>query len=208
MLKPLLSLLAFIPFIYANSCSALTFQELKPGVDYEVIEPSQPTENPAKVEVKEFFSYGCSHCYQFEPFLNGWLKHKPESVDFIRQPVVFGRPQWAIYARIYFTAEALGVVDKIQSDVYKSIYTEEKPLQSDEEIAKFFAQHGVSESDFSKTFKSFSVDLKVKQADAVINNYKKVTGTPTLVVNGKYVVRGDYDKIFNVVDAIIKGAPK
>ena len=203
MMKILLGLLAAILFM-SGPALAETLADLKAGTDYELIEPPQPTANPAKVEVKEFFSYGCPHCYQFEPYLNGWLKKKPESVDFIRQPVTFGRPQWATLARMYFTADALGVLDKIHGDVYKALYDDKQSLETDDEVAKFFADHGVPEPEFAKVYKSFSVDMKVKQADGVVNAYKKVTGTPTVVVNGKYVVRGNYDRVFAIVDALVQ----
>jgi thiol:disulfide interchange protein DsbA len=203
-MKSLLGLCVGLMLVFGNSLAAEGFKDLKVGKDYELIEPPQPTMDPAKVEVREFFSYGCPHCYQFEPFLAPWLKKLPASVDFVRQPVAFGRPQWATLARIYFTEEALGVVDKMHGDIYKALHDEHKNLESEADAAQLFADHGVSKEDFDKTWKSFSVDMKTKQADAIVNNYKKVTGTPSLVVNGKYVVRGgDYNRQFQIADILI-----
>jgi thiol:disulfide interchange protein DsbA len=204
-MKPILGLCAGLLFAFGHVAAAEEFKDLKPGKDYELIEPPQHTADPSKIEVREFFSYACPHCYQFEPYLAPWLKKKPESVEFIRQPVVFGRPQWATYARIYFTAEALGVVDKIHGDVYRTLHDERKDLQSEADIARFFADHGVPEPEFEKAYKSFSVDMKVKQADGIVNSYKKITGTPSMAVNGKYVVKGDtYDRMFEIADVLIK----
>lgn len=183
--------------------AAAGLDELKAGTDYELIEPPQPTIDPKKIEVKEFFSYACPHCYEFEPYVNSWLKKKPDSVVFVRQPVVFGRPQWANLARIYFTAEALDVLDKVHGEVYKALYEGHKSLDSDQDVAALFAAHGVDRNEFDRTYKSFSVDLKVKQADSVVNSYKKVNSTPTVVVNGKYVVRGSHDRIFEIVDLLV-----
>lgn len=180
---------------------------LKPGVDYDLIEPPQPTDDPSKVEVKEFFSYGCSHCYEFEPDLNAWLKKKPATVEFLRQPVAFGRPQWATYARIYLAAEALGVVDKVQPEVYKILHEDKKPLQDEQEIEALFVKHGVSKNDFDAAYKSFAVDMKVKQSDGIVEKYR-VTGTPTLVVNGKYRISPDKAKSFprmiEITNSLIK----
>lgn len=207
-MKFLLGLAVGLSLLSVSAVAAESPAAFKPGVDYDLLSPPQPTDDPAKVEVKEFFSYGCSHCYEFEPDINAWLKRKPASVDFLRQPVAFGRPQWATYARIYLTADALGVVDKIQPEVYKILHVEKKDLQDEKEIEELFVKKGgVSKDDFNMAFTSFSVVMKVKQADDVVERYR-VTGTPTLIVNGKYIVSPGKAKSFarmiEITDALIK----
>lgn len=169
---------------------------------FELVSPPQPTSDPATVEVIEFFGYSCSHCYHFEPDVNAWLKKKPDNVVFIRQPVIF-RPDWAAHAKAYFTAEALGVVDKIHADFYDAIHNKRLAMESEDEIAKFFAAHGVNEGEFRKVYKSFAVDTKMRQAESAAARYG-VTGTPTLVVNGKYRVSGSSAKNFTNMIVVMK----
>lgn len=207
MMKSLLGLVAGLWLLFLPAFAAETPGAFKPDVDYDLIDPPLPTDDPSKIEVKEFFSYGCSHCYEFEPDLNAWLKKKPDSVAFLRQPVAFGRPQWATYARIYLAAEALGVVDKVQPEVYKILHVEKKPLQDEGEIADLFVKQGVSKADFNDAYQSFSVDMKVKQSDEVVKKYG-VDGTPTLIVNGKYRVSPtkakSFSRMIEITNALIR----
>ena len=98
---------------------------IEKGEGYETIDPSQPTDDPTKVEVIEFFWYGCPHCYRFEPTLKKWLKTRPDYVTYIPQPAAFNAT-WAKHARAYFTAEALGVVDKMHEDFFSAIQVDKK----------------------------------------------------------------------------------
>ncbi len=161
---------------------------------YELVTPPQPTADPSKVEVIEFFWYGCPHCYHFEPDLNAWLKNKPDNVVFIRQPAIFN-DHWRAHAKAFFTAEALGVLDKMHADFYDAIQNKKMALESEADLAKFFAEHGVKEAEFHKAYKSFAVDTKMRQAEGMAARYG-VTGTPSLVVNGKYRVSASQAKTF------------
>lgn len=165
-----------------------------PGKDYDVLAKPQPIEDPAKVEVREFFWYGCPHCYHFEPEINAWLKTKPEPVAFIRQPAIFNE-HWAAHAKAYFTAETLGVLNKMHADFYDAIQNEKQTLESETDLAGFFKDHGVAESDFHQAYQSFAVDSKMRQAQGVAARYG-VTGTPSIVVNGKYLVSPEKAKTF------------
>jgi hypothetical protein len=122
MLKKIIHVSAFILLL---SCSALLRAE---SVGYETLSPAQPTHNPDKIEVIEFFWYGCPHCYDFEPVLENWVKSLPKNVEFIRQPAVFS-DLWGKHAKAYFTAEALGVVDKIHADFFDAIQNKNKNLK-------------------------------------------------------------------------------
>lgn len=200
MLKSLISL----AFLLIVSTPGLAAEAPKPAEPYQRLTQPRPTNDPSKVEVIEFFSYGCIHCYDFEPFVKAWLKTKPDTVVFIRQPAVF-QPPWKAYAKMFFTAEALGVLDKIHDDIYDAIHKKKQSLQSEGDIAKFFAEHGVKEEDFAKAFKSFSVDAKMRQAETLSPSYG-ITGTPTLIINGKYRVGAakSFEQMIETANELIK----
>lgn len=172
----LLSLLVF---------SGVSFAE---GKGYKDLVTPQPTQDPAKVEVIEFFWYGCPHCYQFEPELEKWHSTMPANVTFIRQPAVFSAV-WAKHAKAYFTAEVLGVVDKVHADLFNAIQVKKQELTSEEDLAEFFVAHGVDKAAFHDAYNSFIVDTKMRQAKAMGPRYG-IMGVPAIVVNGKYLVNG------------------
>ncbi len=173
---------------------------------YEELSRPQPTQNPDKVEVIEFFWYGCPHCYSFEPALSEWLKNKPENVEFIRIPAVFSK-LWGKHAKAYYTAEALGVVDKVHADFFDAIQNKRQKLTSEDDLADFFAAHGVDKQDFHEAYNSFLVDAKLRQAKSMAPRYG-VTGVPAIIVNGKYKVTASLaksqDNMINVVNELIK----
>ncbi len=173
---------------------------------YEVLSQAQPTQNPDKIEVIEFFWYGCPHCYSFEPILAEWLKNKPENVEFIRQPAVFNR-LWELHAKAYFTAEALGVLDKVHADFFDTIQNKHQKLADKDKLAEFFAAHGVDKTAFEEAYDSFLVDAKLRQARAMAPRYG-VTGVPTVIVNGKYKVTARLAKsqqnMIKVINDLIK----
>ncbi|MEI7796010.1 MAG: thiol:disulfide interchange protein DsbA/DsbL [Methylococcaceae bacterium] len=175
------------------------------AVGYELVTPVQPTHDVNKVEVIEFFWYGCPHCYDFEPTLAKWVKSLPKNVEFIRQPAVFSA-EWGKHAKAYYVAEALGVVDKIHTDFFDAIQVKKEHLETEEQLAKFFAAHGVSEADFKTTFNSFLVDTKVRQAGALAARYG-ITGVPAIIINGKYKTNGplagSHDKMIEVMNRLI-----
>lgn len=153
---------------------------------YETLTPAQPVQNPDKIEVIEFFWYGCPHCYSLEPSMLAWLKTKPENVEFIRQPAVFS-DVWGKHAKAFFTAEALGIGEKVHADFFDAIQNKKQKLTSEDELAKFFAAHGVKDEDFRAAYNSFMVDAKMRQAETMGARYG-ITGVPAIIVNGKYRV--------------------
>jgi thiol:disulfide interchange protein DsbA len=186
------------------SCSTLLKAAESAG--YETLSPAQPTNNPAKVEVIEFFWYGCPHCYDFEPLLAKWVKSQPANVEFIRQPAVFSS-LWGKHAKAYFTAEALGVVDKVHNDFFEAIQVKKQKLEDEDQLAKFFAEHGVDEEQFRTAYNSFLVDTKMRQAGAIASRYG-ITGVPAIVINGKYKTNGplagSHQKMIEVMDQLVK----
>ncbi|MFZ4701886.1 MAG: thiol:disulfide interchange protein DsbA/DsbL [Candidatus Methylumidiphilus sp.] len=173
---------------------------------YDAVVPPHPTNDPSKIEVLEFFWYGCPHCYHFEPYLKDWLKTLPSNVVFVRQPAIFNA-HWAAHAKAYFTAESLGVLGKVHDDFYDAIQNKHETLESEADLAKFFAQHGVKEEDFHKAYKSFAVDAKMRQAEVMAPSYG-IDGTPALVINGKYRIGAakakSFDKMIETANALIK----
>jgi thiol:disulfide interchange protein DsbA len=174
-----LSVLLLLPLSFAG---ATTFVE---GKDYRVLPQAQPTTNPDRIEVLELFWYGCPHCHRFEPYIEKWLKTKPDNVDFVRMPAIL-REKWSLHARAYYTAETLGIVDKIHKPLFDAIHVEKRYLFDEDSLMQFFSEFGVSNEEFRNTFHSFAVDSKVRRARQMSKRYM-ATGTPAVVVNGKYL---------------------
>ena len=176
------------------------------GQHYIPVTPPQPTTTKdGKVEVVELFWYGCPHCNRLEPYVQRWLKKKPANVEFVRMPGVF-RPSWEIGARAYYTAEILGVVDKIHSPMFEAIHEQKRRMSTEEEIMGLFVQHGVSEKDFKRVFRSFAVETKIRRARDMGMRYG-AQGVPTIIVNGKYRTgaqeAGGNANVFRVVDYLV-----
>jgi protein dithiol oxidoreductase (disulfide-forming) len=196
--------------VFFISFANLVTAEEQSSTGYEAVSPPQPTTNPAKVEVIEFFWYGCPHCYSFEPSLSKWLKTKPDNVDFIRIPAVFNE-EWGKHAKAYYTAEALGVVDAVHTDLFDEVQKAKQEnkhaLETEEELAKFFVAHGVKDADFREAYNSFMVDSKIRQAPALAAKYG-ITGVPAIIVNGKYktngTLAGSQEKMIDIINTLIK----
>jgi len=189
-------------FIFLFAFSSLLRAE---SVGYETITPAQPTHDTTKVEVIEFFWYGCPHCYDFEPLLNKWKESLPKNVEFIRQPAAFNET-WTNHAKAYYTAEALGIADKLHADFFDAIQKKGEALETEEQLAKFFVAHGVKEADFHEAYNSFPVDAKIRQAGAMAARYG-ITGVPAIIINGKYKTNGklagSHEKMIEVMNQLI-----
>ncbi len=193
----------FYPILFAG----MAFQSYAASNEgYKSISPAQLTQDVNKVEVIEFFWYGCPHCFSFEPLLDKWVKELPENVQFIRQPAVFSAI-WGKHAKAYFTAEALGVVDKVHADFFDSIQNKREKLDTTKKLAKFFADHGVDNEAFTDAFNSFLVTTKAAQAEKMAARYG-VTGVPAIIVNGKYMVNstlaGSHKNMIAIMDRLVK----
>ena len=179
--------------------STATFTE---GKEYKLIKPPQATTTGDKVEVVELFWYGCPHCYSFEPFVKKWLPNKPANVEFVRLPAVLN-PRWEVHARAFYTAQALGVEDKIHTALFDAMHKDKKRFNDEAALADFFVEQGVDREAFKKTFDSFSVVTKVNRARALTRRYG-ISGVPSVVINGKYRTSaqdaGSYPNILKVVD--------
>ncbi len=190
-------------FFFLFSFATLTQAE---SLGYETLSPAQPTQNQDKIEIIEFFWYGCPHCYSLEPLMEKWIKTLPDNVEFIRQPAVFS-DVWGKHAKAYFVAEALGVVDKVHADFFDEIQNKKQKLTSEDDLAKFFVAHGVDETKFRDAYNSFLVDSKLRQAKAMGPRYG-LTGVPALIINGKYKTTGvlakSHENMIKVMNQLIK----
>ena len=178
-----LSLLVVTPLIAVAEEAAQSYVE---GTHYDLITPAVRTTDPDKIEVAEFFWYGCGHCYTFEPMIEQWKKSLPDDVDFHGSPAIWNA-QMELHARAYYAAQVLGVLDTMHPVLFQAMNVDRKRLSSEAEIAALFSANGVSAEDFGKAFKSFGVTSQVRQANARARA-AKITGTPALMVNGKYHV--------------------
>jgi thiol:disulfide interchange protein DsbA len=207
-----LRLIAFSMWFSASAGAA--FAQV-PGKDFQAINPPQPTESGNKVEVIEFFSYACPHCHSLQPSLQAWLKHKPADVEFRRAPAVF-QDSWMPFARIYYTLDAMGLVDKLHHDVFSAIHEQRVRLQEPKVLFDWVASKGIDKQKFMDTYNSFSVQSRTQRATDVTRRYN-VPFTPALVVDGRYLTGPsmtatgntvDYDRFFKVLDQIIATARK
>lgn len=168
-------------------------QAFREGVDYLVLDKPAPTEAPAgKVDVVEFFWYGCPHCNSFEPQLEAWLKTAPKNVAFRRVPVSF-RPDFEPHQRLYYALEAMGKVDELHKKVFYTIHIERQPLNTAALVATWAEKQGLDKAKFGDMYNSFSVSTKVRKATQLQDGYK-VDGVPSLGIAGRYYTSSEQAK--------------
>lgn len=173
-------ILLLLPF---GATLSNTFEE---GTHYKRLSQVQTTADDTKIEVVELFWYGCPHCHKFQIHVERWLKTKPANVNFVRMPAVL-REDWSLHARAFYTAETLGVIDKIHAPLFNAIHVEKRQaLYSESGLRSFFKEHGISNKDFDSTFTSFAVDSKVRRARQMSRRYQ-VRGTPSVIINGTFI---------------------
>lgn len=170
------------------------------GKDYTVVQNPGKPEVAGKIEVREFFWYGCPHCFRLEPHMQAWLRKIPSDVNFIRTPAAMNK-LWEQGARAYYVSEALGVRKRTHLPLFHANGTGQQILQKDE-FAKFFTKYGVPEAKFNSMYNSFAITAKVSQANKLAQQYQ-LSGVPAVVVNGKYVVQGEDQKVVQVVEYLI-----
>ena len=173
---------------------------------YTLIRPEQPTHvEKGKVEVVEIFYYGCVHCYHYEPHLLKWLQHKPDNTEFHRMPVIFNKSQEPL-AKAFYTAEKLGVLNKIHEQLFDAIHKYNRNIFDDDAIKAFFIEQGVNGEEFSRVYNSMEIKTKAKQAEVMVRKYR-LSGVPSVVINGKYLTgpsyAESYDRLEKVMDNLI-----
>lgn len=173
---------------------------------YTPVNPPQRTEvAPGKIEVLEFFWYGCPHCYQLEPELAQWVRKLPAHVEFKRQPAVFS-DRWVHLTQAYYALEALGETERLHVEVFEAIHDEGRDLNSPEAFFAWAAGKGVDRNKLKSAYQSFAVASKVAKARQLSKAYP-LEGVPALVINGKFVSSpssaGGYTQLLRVADQLI-----
>ncbi len=166
---------------YAQAAPAPTFEL---GKHYFAIDPAQPTSSGDKIEVLEVFMYTCHHCYDLEPFLDKWKATKAADVSYSPFPASWNGGAEA-FARAFYAAEVLGILEKSHEPLFKAIHKEKTPFKSMDEVAQWFTQFGVTKEAFLSAAQSFAVNTKITRSQQMVPRWG-VTGTPTIIVNGKY----------------------
>jgi thiol:disulfide interchange protein DsbA len=160
------------------------------GRDYTEVVPPQPTTDPQRVVVTEFFSYACPHCASFNPALTAWTAKLPKDVLFERVAVVIGRQPWQTFAQLYYALNALGKAEELSPAVFRAIHAERADWRTDADIVAWVGRQGVDTAQFSAAFKSFSMRSFIARGDQLAAAHK-VRGVPTIVIDGKYAVAID-----------------
>jgi len=155
------------------------------GNQYLRLKNPQPVETGKKIEVIEFFSYGCPHCGELEPFLQGWLKTMPADVQFRRIPVMF-QERWIPLAKIYYTLDALGEEARLTPEVFTALHAKGQSLWQDKTFFDWAASQGLDRKKVEDMYNSFGIGGKVNRARLSAQTYQ-VQGVPLLVVDGKFV---------------------
>jgi thiol:disulfide interchange protein DsbA len=183
----------------------LAAAEYSEGKQYLRLSDPQPTSAADKIEVVELFWYGCPHCYDLEPHIQQWLETKPDDVVFVRLPAVLGQ-RWELLAKAFFTAELLGVQDKVHPALFHAIHDKKQKFNDEAAVQDLFREQGVPAEEFRNTFGSFAVSVKLNNAKLMTRRYA-ITGVPTLIVNGKFSTggrqAGSNASIIKVVDYLV-----
>jgi thiol:disulfide interchange protein DsbA len=177
-------LLAALLFAFALPAAAQN-ANLPPDV-LELPTPVPVDAPKGKVEVVEFFWYGCPHCYNMEPMLEKWVKDLPKDVEFRRVPAAFN-DQWAIAARVYYILEAQGLLDRLHRPLFDAIHKDGLRITNQQALGQWLEKNGVDSKKFFEAERSFTVESKMKRARAILEQ-AKIDGVPALMINGKYIV--------------------
>ncbi len=186
--------------------------QFKEGQHYDRLVPTQPTVGGAdKIEVAEFFWYGCPHCVDFEPYINKWDAEKPVNARLVKIPIVWN-PVAVLHGQMYYTAEILGrngVITDVQAfhdAVFDEYHKRGNRMSNQAAVERIFSRFGVSQEDFENTWNSFEVNQQLRVANDLMRRYK-IDGVPAVVVNGKYksgaAKVGSYPKLLELIDELI-----
>jgi thiol:disulfide interchange protein DsbA len=178
---------------------------IEEGFDYRVLPMAQAVESKGKIEVIEFFWYGCPHCHDFEPELSAWIKRQSKDVVVKKIPVAF-RDDLLIHSQLYYALESLGKHD-LHAKVMDAIHVEKRRLLTEPEITDWIASQGIDRQAFTTAFRSFSVTSKARLANQIAQAYR-IDGVPTIGVQGKYITSpsiagGSKARAIDVMDHLV-----
>jgi thiol:disulfide interchange protein DsbA len=209
-MKKLIALL-FAGFLSSFAAPGISLAaEVQAGRDFRPITP--PLASPKdKIEVIEFFSYGCNHCSDFHPMISQWAAKLPKDVSFRRVPVSFNRPEWARLSRIYFALDATGDLAKLDAAVFIAIHEQRIAFKTDDAVVSWAAGKGADAKKLKDAMESFSMQSKVQRADQDATA-ARISGVPSLAVDGKFLLNNEaasnYDELLKLLDNVIAKARK
>ncbi|MDD5180044.1 MAG: thiol:disulfide interchange protein DsbA/DsbL [Gallionellaceae bacterium] len=193
--------------ILALLCATQVSAEPELGKDYTILTPAQPARSGGKIEVLEFFFYGCSHCFKLHPMMSSWENKMPRDVELTYVPAIFNT-SWEPMARTFYALEALGQQKQLHDELYNAWNVSNAELTDEAKITDFIAQHGVDRKKFGDAYNSFSMQSKVTRAKQMGQIYG-IRGTPTLIVDGKYLITGLHPaETIQVLNALVDKARK
>jgi thiol:disulfide interchange protein DsbA len=194
--------LVFFPMLLA---AAPEFEE---DLHYSAVIPSQPGGEGGRVQVMEFFLYGCSHCYQLESHIKEWLKTKPEYVDFVKVPVMSSRPDVALYTKTFYALELMGISGEIHEKIFYAIHEERRDLGTREKMEQFLDKQGIDLAAYRNAMGSFAVQTQARRA-GVLSRRFGVRSVPAMAVDGKYITGGlNGTTMMQVVDYLVEKTRK
>ena len=191
----------------APLASPLTALAQVPSPDeYLVIKPPLPVETPGKINVIEFFWYGCPHCYDLEPLIEPWIARLPPDVAFHRVPAVFSNPQWTHDAQVFYALDALEQIPRLHRPLFNAIHQDHLRTIDPEALHQWLRKQGVDVQKFDAAMKSFGVQSRVRRAAQLSIAYQ-ITGTPAMAVQGRYTINSDavhgFPELLSVTDYLI-----
>ncbi|TGN38734.1 thiol:disulfide interchange protein DsbA/DsbL [Marinobacter confluentis] len=195
--------LSLLTLVFMAQANAQSYEE---GRHYVALDVPVRTASDTGIEVAEVFWYGCPHCYEFKPLIENWAENKPDDVNYVKIPAALGK-SWEPHARAFYALEAMGELDKVHDALFEALAGERRPLNSGEALADFVAQYDVDGEAFLKNYNSFGVNARMQQAQSKIRG-ARVTGTPTVLVAGKYRVTasmaGSHEAVLDVVNYLVE----
>ena len=196
--------------LLAAALLALPFAAAGQQLSYSEVKPPQAVESKGKIEVIEFFWYGCIHCYNLEPYIEAWLKKLPNDVEFRRVPAVFNE-RWAYDAAVFYALESMGLLDKLHRPLFDAIHKDKLRTDSPQAMDEWLQKRGVDPKKFNDALKSFGVQSKTRRATQLTRAYK-IDGTPAIAVNGRYTVSAEQGRtqqgMLKTVDGLVEMARK
>lgn len=198
--------MGFVKKLFAAGALLLAVGSAQAQTGYEVLAAPQKTASPDKIEVIEFFWYGCPHCFAFEPHIGPWHDNAADNVEFIRMAPPLN-PAWKVHSQAFYAAELMGVVEQFHEPMFNAIHRDKKRMRKPSDIADFAASLGIDGEQFEKNMKSFAVDAKIRQSMQKARDFK-ISAVPSVIVNGKYKtsgsIAGSYPELIKVLDLLVE----
>lgn len=204
-IKRTLRLVAFAAILTSLGVRAANWEQ---GVHYHELSEPQPVQSGNQIEVRELFWYGCPHCYALEPFIENWLRNKPDNAQYVPMPGIFHK-QSEFHARAFYAFAALGIADEVHRDFYDELHQRGNRIYNVSGLVEFTAKHGVDADEFRDAFDSFSVDANVRNAGQMFRKYG-ATGVPTMIIDGRYRVTvssaGGHEQLLDLINFLVDKA--